>query len=520
MNKYKFGKTGFRYYALPLVGVGIAAALRYELGPILGESIPVVIFTAPVMLVALYGGFAPAMFATVLSGLLSNYLFIAPFYSFKLETMSSVVVLATFVLIGFLMSLFGQRMINLQDSQAEQAKKLKLLNEDLEQSDKAKDEFLALLAHELRNPLAGISTASELLKLIHVDRPEVTRASEIIRRQVKHMTKLVDDLLDVSRIAQGFVHIEKMDVCIQECIRNAAEQIRSSVGAKNQTLILDVPEEAVYVTGDAVRLTQVFSNLLTNANKYSPHDATIKAALHIEDNVVVVAVEDNGQGIDKDLLPKVFDLFVQAERDSGRGQGGLGIGLSLVKQIVELHNGDISAHSAGLKQGSSFFIRLPKSEESGTANGRGSLVETRRVANPLEVLIVEDDFDTADTKSKLLELFGYRTAIAVDGESALSLAARQSFDVVLIDIGLPDMDGRELCYRLKELHSLSRASFIALSGYGQASDIEQSKAVGFDFHLIKPVQIDALTAVLSTARHVVTSSRSSLDDLPPRVPSA
>lgn len=357
-----FLETRIIYYVLALIGVGFATAVRYELGPILGGTIPVVIFTLPVVLAALYGGFGAGLFATVSSALVSKYLFIEPINSMRLETLSSIVVLTTFLIIGFVISVFGQRMKNLQTAQIDQAKRLEILNRELEHSDKTKDQFFAILAHELRNPLSGISTASELLKLTSSQQPHVARAAEIIRRQVVHMTKLVDDLLDVSRISQGMVIVEKKRVCLRTCVKNASEQVRASFSAKKQSLLLEIEEKPFFVAGDAIRLAQVIANLLTNSNKYSPNGATVIVRLCLVDDLVVLSVEDNGNGIDPSILPDIFKLFVQAERDSQRAQGGLGIGLSLVKQIVEMHDGKISATSEGLNRGSCFTISLPQIE--------------------------------------------------------------------------------------------------------------------------------------------------------------
>ncbi len=302
----------FRFYALGLVGVILAAWIRYELGPVLGGTIPVVIFTVPVTIAALYGGFGPGIFATFVGAAISDYLFIEPLYSFRVETQSGATVLVTFLLIGITISFFGERMKALQGRLVDQADKLKEANRELDEGNRRKDEFLAMLAHELRNPLAGISTAAELLKFAHSDQHRIAQTRDVITRQVRHMTKLVDDLLDVSRVTRGLVIIEKKPVDLKDAVHGAIEQVRKGFESKDQHLAVKLPEDHACVCGDRVRLTQVIGNLLSNANKYSPAGSLIQVQLRLSHKEVELSVEDNGQGIDAALLPRVFDLFVQA----------------------------------------------------------------------------------------------------------------------------------------------------------------------------------------------------------------
>lgn len=489
--------TNFRFYLVAVLTVAAAAGVRYALGPVLGGTIPVVLFTLPVALAAIWGGVAPGIFATLISAAVSAYLFIPPLNSFKVAEPSGMVAILTFLAIGLALSAFGQRMRNLQADLAEQAARLARINQDLELNNKGKDEFLAMLAHELRNPLAGISTAAELLKLAHSDHHKLARTGDIIRRQVRHMTKLVDDLLDVSRVTRGLAFIDKAPVDLRESVYAAIEQVRSAVESKQQRLTVELPGEEAPVLGDRVRLTQVISNLLSNANKYSSRHGSIGIALALSAESAVLTISDDGQGIDPGLLPSMFGLFVQAERTPDRSQGGLGIGLALVKKIVELHDGQVMAYSAGTGKGSRFSIALPRipSSPKNEVQPTGREAGTAPVA-ALAILVVDDNQDAADTTAMLLRASGHEVLVEYSALGALRQARAGSFGAVILDIGLPEMDGHALCRRMKALPHLENAVFIALSGYGQESDRRRSIEAGFDHHLVKPAGLDELTRVL------------------------
>ena len=479
-------------YLIALVGVLCAAIVRYQLEPILAGSIPVVIFTLPVVVSALKGGFWPGLFCTVVGALLSAYLFIPPLHSFAVNTQGTVILL-TFFAVGVTISIFGQRMKNLQARLIGQATELAATNGKLQQASSRKDEFLAMLAHELRNPLAGISTAAELLKLIPTDDERIGRAGGAIYRQVLHMTKLVDDLLDVSRVTRGLVAIDTQPLALCDVVHSAVEQVRTALAAKQQHLTLDLPHEPCAVSGDRTRLTQVISNLLANANRYSPAGSAIRIQVRTTQAEVIVRVEDDGQGIEADLQPHIFDLFVQAERGIDRSQGGLGIGLALVKRITELHQGSVQVHSAGSGMGSCFTVTLPRvhgSVQAGTAQGAQG--QTASAGEPMQILIVDDNRDAADSTASLLQAHGHVVTVEYDANAALAHARAQRLDVVILDIGMPDKDGRELCRTMKQFPHLSHTTFIALSGYGQARDVVLSQQAGFDRHFTKPVRIESL----------------------------
>lgn len=373
----------------------------------------------------------------------------------------------------------------------------KQAEDELRTANRQKDQFLAMLAHELRNPLAPITAAAELLKLGHLDLHGVQKASAVIARQAEHITALVDDLLDMSRVTRGLITLDKRKLDISAVVTYAVEQVRSLIERRGHQLTLQLPVTCPYVMGDHTRLVQVFSNILNNAAKYTPPGGKILVRLNVEEDQVGVSVHDNGTGIAPEILPYVFDLFTQADRTLARSQGGLGIGLSLVKNLVALHGGTAEAHSDGPDQGSEFIIRLPRAKEAET----GLLPEQDDLPEfaALRILIVDDNSDAAQTLCMLLEVEGHQVLVEHDGRSALSRLHRERPDVLLLDIGLPDMDGYELARRIRALPKMDNAMLIALTGYGQSQDLEDSKAAGFDHHLIKPAGMKQLKEILNQA---------------------
>jgi signal transduction histidine kinase/CheY-like chemotaxis protein len=365
----------------------------------------------------------------------------------------------------------------------------------LRDADRRKDEFLAMLAHELRNPLAPIGMAAKILRLGHVTPDRVKQTCEIIDRQIGHMTKLLDDLLDVSRVTRGLVVLTQELHDIVAIVHDAVEQARPLIDARHHHLALSVPAHAAYVHGDGTRLVQIVTNLLNNAAKYTPQGGVIELELSPDAGTVQLIVRDNGIGIDAALLPHVFDLFVQGERSFDRAQGGLGIGLALVKSLVEQHGGCISAASGGPGAGSEFTVWLPRVQAA-------SVPDTPRHGNAaasrlLNILIVDDNADAADMLSMYLGSIGHQVHVAYEGQRGLALVEAAAPDVLLLDIGLPDIDGYQLAQRFRALPQTAQATLIALTGYGQASDRARSSAAGFDHHLTKPVDITALLRLLA-----------------------
>jgi len=374
----------------------------------------------------------------------------------------------------------------------------KRVEDDLRAANRQKDQFLAMLAHELRNPLAPITTAAQLLQRGSLDPQRARHASEIIVRQAEHMTDLVNDLLDVSRVTRGLAEIEKEDLDVASIVHGAVEQVRPLLDMKRHALRIELPPQALHVSGDRTRLVQVVSNILNNAAKYTPAGGEIMLHVRDEAGEAVIAVGDNGQGIDPQVLPYIFDLFTQAERTPDRSQGGLGIGLALVKSLVALHGGRVAAHSEGANRGSEFVVRLPLLRAAPAADaGRPPAQEQD---GPVRVLVVDDNADAAQMLATLLEAHGHAVSVEYDGTTGLARALREQPEVMLLDIGLPDMDGHELARRLRASPDTANACLIALTGYGQNEDRERAREAGFDRHMVKPADLSELLHILATVR--------------------
>ena len=373
------------------------------------------------------------------------------------------------------------------------------LFEQLQLGDRRKDEFLAMLAHELRNPLAPISTAAQLLRLSAHDAGVVAQASDIITRQISHMTDLVDDLLDVSRVTRGLIQVDRVALDLREVLAAAVEQAQCGIAKRSQTLTQDVPDQPLLVDGDPARLVQVVTNLLTNANKYTPPGGSICLRAHAEDQQVVVTVSDTGTGIEPSLLPHVFELFTQGRRTPDRSQGGLGIGLALVCSLVRLHGGEVEAHSDGPGRGSCFTVRLPRiqSRRVEPQPPPAPATTSAGAAGGQRFLVVDDNVDAARVLAEVLRLADHEAEVAFDGASASECMARDGpFDVCVLDIGLPDMTGHALATRLLAMAAPRRPLMVALTGYGQPEDRVRSAQAGFDHHLVKPVDVGQLLALL------------------------
>ena len=372
----------------------------------------------------------------------------------------------------------------------------KRIEDELRAANRQKDQFLAMLAHELRNPLAPITTAAQLLQRGGMDAPGIQRASDIIARQAQHMTSLVNDLLDVSRVTRGLVTITKEALEMHEIVHEAVEQVRPLIDARGHALQCEIASGALRVEGDRTRLIQVVSNILNNAAKYTAPGGSLVLSARIESGWVRVAVRDNGQGIDPPILPYIFDLFIQAERTPDRSQGGLGLGLALVKSLAVLHGGRVEAHSAGLGKGSEFVVYLPCLAEAPEPSAP-RLGGQSGGARGLKVLVVDDNVDAAQMLATLLEMNGYKVAIAYDGKGALASAVQAPPDVALLDIGLPDIDGHELARRLRAMPETTQAVLVALTGYGQVEDQQRAYKAGFDHHMAKPADLAKLLELLA-----------------------
>ena len=368
--------------------------------------------------------------------------------------------------------------------------------EALRIADRRKDEFLAMLSHELRNPLAPIRNALQLMHRPNVPDSLVKRSREIIDRQFDHLTRLVDDLLDVSRIVHGKISLQETVFEIATVVNQAVEGSSPFIEARHQELCVHVPEEPLWVKGDIVRLDQVISNLLNNAAKYSDTGRRIGLDVDASDQWITIRVQDSGVGIPKDALPSVFDLFAQADHSLGRTHGGLGIGLTLVKRLVEMHGGRAEAHSEGPGHGSEFLVHLPRQKAPVTeryVSPGGAAVVSEEV---LRVLVVDDNHDAVETLALLMRLEGHNVAVAFDGANALAEAAKFQPQVVLLDIGMPGMDGYQVAHELRAREPKRSMVILALTGYGQPEDRARAEAAGFTGHLTKPVPPELLFAAL------------------------
>jgi PAS domain S-box-containing protein len=362
----------------------------------------------------------------------------------------------------------------------------------LEQADRRKDEFLAMLAHELRNPLTPISNAAEaLLKIVPSERTQEHLLISMIRRQAGQLARLIDDLLDVARITQGRIELRTQQVPIRSCIEAAVEMVEPLLRARRQQLVLTQPLESLYVTGDQERLGQCISNLLVNAVKYTNPGGEIRIRHYSQAGQVVIEIVDTGVGISPELLPHIFELFVQGDRTLDRSQGGLGVGLAICKQLVEMHRGSVSAHSDGVGRGATFEIRLPLSDGVLKVDN-GAFTRAGRMKR---VLIVDDNQDAADSLALVLRFEGHEATVAYSAQSAIDAVQSSQPEFVLLDIGLPNMDGYEVARRIRA--SGASAHIIALTGYGQFEDRQRSADAGFAAHLVKPVDISVLRTMLS-----------------------
>jgi PAS domain S-box-containing protein len=369
--------------------------------------------------------------------------------------------------------------------------------QDLEASSRRVSEFLAMLAHELRNPLAPIRNAVSIMQLENLDNPVLRNCRDIIDRQLTHTTRLVDDLLDAGRLTTGKIELRKELLRFSEVFSRSVETALPLIEARRHTLNVDVPAEPIYANVDITRMTQVVQNLLVNAAKYSPEGSVIDLKLEAADGFVTASVTDNGIGLDQDELTTIFELFKQGNHDASPHEGGLGIGLTLARSLVELHGGTLDARSQGRGHGSTFSLRIP----AGKAE-RGQEEERKQptAAGAFRIMVVDDNHDSADSITDLLGLLGHQVECAYDGAAAVEVAARFAPGVVLLDLSMPGIDGFEALRRLRELEGTQQSFFIAMTGYGAEEDLARTQTAGFDAHLTKPVPLDVLTALLNQAQ--------------------
>jgi signal transduction histidine kinase len=392
--------------------------------------------------------------------------------------------------------------------QAEIAERVKA-QEALEAADRRKDDFLAMLSHELRNPLAAIQGSIELMQRKNIDDAEWQWARDVVARQNRHLTRLIEDLLDVSRITRGKLTLQTGPVEVREIAQLAVETARPLIDSRRHELTVAVPELPLHVQGDAVRLTQVVSNLLTNAAKYTDEGGRIDLVVERESvdggsPQAVIQVKDNGRGITPEAIPRLFEPSTHEERLNSGAHGGLGIGLIVVRGLVEMHGGVVEARSEGVGRGSVFTVKLPllPVEELtltvAPAREPSAPVHAESEQGSLRILVVDDNQDSAISMTLLLELQGHEVHVAHAGPAALRVASDKRPDVILLDIGMPGMNGYEVAKQLRAQHEFADTLLVAITGYGRASDVKQTQSAGFDYHLVKPVDYEKLQAVLAT----------------------
>jgi PAS domain S-box-containing protein len=368
----------------------------------------------------------------------------------------------------------------------------------LRDADRRKDEFLATLAHELRNPMAPIRNAVQVLRLRGSKEPEAEEVLDMMDRQVEHMVRLVDDLLEVSRITLGKIELRRQRVELGQVVTSALESCRPALEEAGHRIEVELPPETVFLMGDPVRLAQILGNLLHNAGKYTEREGTIGLRARLEHGVLVVSVRDNGVGIAPEMLPHVFEMFTQVDRSRGQSKGGLGIGLTLAQSLTHLHGGTVEARSEGIGKGSEFLVRLPVLEVGARAEEPSGARGTRGAATEggLRVLVTDDVPDSADSMGMLLRLWGHDVRVAYTGEDALDAAQSDRPDIVLLDIDLPDLPGLEVARRLRANPLTRDVHLVAMTGFGQREDRRRTQEAGFDAHLVKPVDPKELKSLL------------------------
>ena len=373
----------------------------------------------------------------------------------------------------------------------DQLNALREVEESLRIADRRKDEFLAMLAHELRNPLAAIRTATELLARTLPPQARAQAAAGLVKRQAVHLTRMVDDLMDVARITQGRIQLQRRPLELSSVVAQAIESVEPLLREKRHTVSRISTLEPLYVDGDGARLLQCVTNLLTNAAKYTDPSGQIRVELRGKADTAIIVVSDNGTGISPELLPSIFDLFVQSGRSLDRSEGGLGIGLSVVQRLVRMHGGEVRAASGGPGKGATFEIRLPRVPPPQEPASRSPEPKI----DPKRILVVDDNADAANSLVELLRLDGHEADAVYTAKGALPAVETYSPDVVLLDIGLPEMDGYQIAQEIRK--SSSGIRLIALTGYGQAEDIARTRAAGFDAHMVKPVDFDVLQRAIA-----------------------
>jgi signal transduction histidine kinase len=498
-------------YAVAVGSVALAALIRWALDPLVGNQIPYLTFFAAVIVAAWYGGLGPALVAMILGAPAVSWFFIQPRYQWA-SAAPNITAARTvgFLVVGLIVALFSEAMHRARrraetaarDAEAKQreaereAVERRKAEEALQEADRRKDTFLATLAHELRNPLAPVRNALQIMKMDGVSDATAQQARALMERQVQHLVRLVDDLLDVSRIMRDKIELRNERLELTAIFERAAETARPFFEAQGHELHISLTAPVPVVVGDLLRLSQVVANLLVNAAKYTERSGQVFLSGERQQNDVLLRVKDTGVGIAPELLPHIFEPFVQADQTLARTQGGLGIGLTLVRRLTELHGGKVEARSAGRGCGSEFIITLPAAPALTTPTPAAAPAES--CGPPRRVLVVDDNVDAANSTAALLRLAGHEVAVAYEGAVAVATAPDFRPDIVLLDIGLPVCDGYEVAKALRSQARNGPFILAALTGYGQKEDRKRSRAVGFDYHLTKPLEPETLLRFIAS----------------------
>jgi len=441
-------------------------------------------FVLSMVLASAVGGWRAGLLATVLGMAVHLFAFVEPRYTPKLPDQRELLRILAYCVAGGAIMVLSEALQRAWDRVRERQRQLEV-------EAARKNEFLATLAHELRNPLAPIRNGLELLRLEGPLSPAAAECLAMMERQLQHTVRLVDDLLDVSRISRGKVELRPQPIAVTDVIQHAVETSRTIIDEAGHTLVVDLPSTPQIVNGDLTRLAQVVSNLLNNAAKFTPSGGRITLRAETNAGRAIIRVRDNGIGIPAEVLPRVFEMFAQAPGPMPQSRGGLGIGLSLSRALVELHGGRIDVHSEGAGQGAEFVVQLPLLPAAATGETR-SATESAVAKAALNILVVDDNRDGARTLAKVLEILGNHVAVAHDGHTGLATAEERRPALILLDIGLPDLDGYEVCRRLRQQPWGARVQIYAITGWGQEDDRRRSHAAGFDGHFVKPVAPQAI----------------------------
>jgi signal transduction histidine kinase/ActR/RegA family two-component response regulator len=502
-------------YLIAVLGAGAVMATRAVVFGVMGTLIATFVFLLVVLAAGVAGGWKPGFLTTGLNVVGVLYFFTPPFYTFRVSKGTDVVRLLAYVGAGVAISLLCEGLrrawarVEERQRQLEQEISERIrAEEQLREADRRKDEFLATLAHELRNPLAPLSNALQLWSYVASNAAELENLRAMMKRQVDQMTRLIDDLLDVARIRRGKIQLRTAPVDLAAVVSEAIDSHKSLAELGGHRLTVSLPVEKLAAEGDATRLLQIFGNVLHNAIKFTPPGGQIAVTLERAGSQAVIRIRDSGCGVPPAMLSQIFEMFQQVDQSLGRAHGGLGIGLTLVKRLVELHGGTITASSEGPGKGSEFVITLPalSTEQDGSASPESERANPARCdLRRRRILVVDDARASAETLTLLLRAIGHEVAMAHDGRSALDWTREHKPEVVFLDIAMPGMDGYEVARRIRGTAGLEEIILVALTGYGQEDDRRRAGEAGFNHHLTKPTSLAALHDVLSPSRQPLAS---------------